>query len=117
MVGTQDWNSVPNDQSRVRIELSILGSRATKNRPASARVYLYVQCVHWCTPYTVWLGHPGFSAVYNQKVLGPHLEPRSGMCCAGSDRGSGRFRVSKKKIELQMGFWTKIDHSGRPPNT
>ena len=39
------------------------------------------------------------------------------MCCAGSDRGSGRFRVSKKKIELQMGFWTKIDHSGRPPNT
>jgi hypothetical protein len=30
MVGTQDWNSVPNDQSRVRIELSILGSRDEK---------------------------------------------------------------------------------------
>ena len=46
MVGTQDWNSVPNDQSRVRIELSILGSRATKNRPASARVHTVYTGVH-----------------------------------------------------------------------
>ena len=63
----------------------------------------------------IWFWHHGFSAVYNQKVLGPRLD--RGIYCVGSDPGSSRFRAGKKKIAIQMRFLTKIDHSGRPGNT